>query len=184
MNLYFIRHAPTEANINGNMVKNYDAYNIMPFDAVRWHNTVGKFLPKDFKLFCSPIKRCKQTLEVLFPGIKYTTLETLREFDCSALNGKNFWEMSEEEFYKLVPLTKDIIEYQMENLLWDLVANGDPENVVIIGHGFFGRCLYSYWNNDDDTPFEILNSKNYQFKNLDMMEKGNNTIITHRYLRS
>ena len=29
MNLYFLRHAPTLANITGSMVKNYNSYGIL-----------------------------------------------------------------------------------------------------------------------------------------------------------
>lgn len=36
MALYIIRYAPTNANLSGSMVKDYDSQHILPFDSNDW----------------------------------------------------------------------------------------------------------------------------------------------------
>ena len=169
MRIFYIRHAPTEANLTGSLVKNYSEYDILPFDKEKWFKEIGVNLPKEFKLFTSPSKRCIQTAKALFPDKPFTILKELKEFDCSCLE-KNFWEVSEEEFTKKTHITKDIVENILTDFLIKLNSTAYiDDDVVVVGHGFYGRLLYSYWNGDEDTPLEILNSKNFKFKNLDMM---------------
>ena len=45
-----------------------------------------------------------------------------------------------------------------------------PENVVVVGHGFYARLIRELYENTDDTILDILNSKNFQFRNLDVMK--------------
>ena len=173
MNLYIIRHAPTEANISGDLVKNYDSYDILPFDVNKWWNTVGIHIPKTDKIniFCSPAKRCVNTAKILFPEYKITENKSLSEFDCSGLAGKKFWEISEEEFNKCSGLNKN----QMNIKIGDAIISTmnmfmDPDTITVwVTHGLFGRTAYSFYNNTSDTPYELINSKNIQFRNLDMM---------------
>lgn len=172
MRFFYIRHAPTRVSATGEMVENYDSYGIMPFDREKWWKEVGCHLPKNFHLLVSPITRCIETAEILFPGKEYRTLESLREFDCSGLNGKKFWEITEKEFKSLVDLTKQDITNRIEDFLCDCLDYREKDaQIVVVGHGLYGRCIYDYYNGGKTgTPFEILNSKNFQFRNLDMME--------------
>ena len=170
MRFFYIRHAPTEANMSGDMVKDYDSFSIMPFDANKWYSKVGKNLPKDFKLFVSPAKRCQETAKALFPTHEYKILNSLEEFDCSVLNGKKFWEISEEEFNQITKFDKKQMFERCKTMLIEIANNAFiDDNVVIIGHGFYGRLLCSYWMEDNDSVYNILNSKNFQLRNLDMV---------------
>lgn len=45
-----------------------------------------------------------------------------------------------------------------------------PENVIVIGHGFYGRLVRELYEKTGDHIFDILNSKNFQFRNLDVMK--------------
>ena len=92
MRFSYIGHAPTRVSATGKMVENYDSYGIIPFDRDKWWKEVGCHLPEDFILLVSPITRCIETAEVLFPDKEYRTLESLREFDCSKLGDKKFWD--------------------------------------------------------------------------------------------
>lgn len=174
MKLFYIRHAPTKANVSGDIVKDYDSYDILDFDRDEWMKKVGCHLPKDFKLFVSPAKRCRQTAEILFPGQRYEIIPDLTEFDVSGLDlkGLKFWEIDEKTFRENVYLSKYDARNHWANALIEIVRRRGPvdKDAVIIGHGFYGRLVHSIYNNDDDTPFQILNSTNFEFKNLDMME--------------
>ncbi len=171
MTLYYIRHAPTAANVAGEIVKDYDNQSIINFDVDKWKWYVGCHLPRDFKLFVSPAKRCKQTAEALFPGKEYTVLPDLAEFDISELaeSGLKFWEIDEETFNQKVYLRFTDIVDRWNNALIDINASS-PENVVVIGHGFYGRLVRELYEKTGDHIFDILNSKNFQFRNLDVMK--------------
>lgn len=173
MRLFFIRHALTEANKSGSMVKNYNSYSILPFDKNEWWNKIGKDLPKDFKIVSSPQKRCLETAKELFGNKPIRIFENLDEFDCNSLGDKKFWEISEEEFNSLTHLTKEDMIKKYMNFVDDFIRNYKIEdNVVCISHGFYIRGLKSFWDNEKDSPYELINSKNFEFKNLDMLELG------------
>lgn len=174
MKIFYIRHAPTMANINGELVDDYDGQSIVGFNEVRWYEKVGSNLPKDFKLFISPAKRCKETAKVLFPDKDYTVVQDLAEFDLSELNksGKKFWEIDEETFNKYVFLPERSIINRWISAIESMKSKCDSndDTVVVIGHGFYGRLVNEIYQNNEDSVFDILNSKNFSFGNLDMME--------------
>lgn len=181
MKIFYIRHAPTMANINGEIVDDYDGQSIVFFDKDKWHEKVGSNLPKDFKLFISPAKRCKETAKVLFPDKDYTVIQDLAEFDLSELNksGQKFWEIDEETFNKYVFLPERSIINRWLNALGSMLCKCDSndDTVVVIGHGFYGRLVNEIYQNNDDSVFDILNSKNFSFGNLDMMEINKRKIV-------
>lgn len=181
MKIFYIRHAPTMANINGDIVEDYDGQSIVFFDKDRWYERVGSNLPKDFKLFISPAKRCKETAKVLFPDKEYTVIQDLAEFDLSELtkSGQKFWEIDEDTFNKYVFLPERSIINRWLNALGSMLCKCDSndDTVVVIGHGFYGRLVNEIYQNNDDSVFDILNSKNFSFGNLDMMEINKRKVV-------
>lgn len=170
------------ANLNGDIVEDYDGQRILPFDRERWDERVRPTLPSDFKLFVSSAKRCKETAEALFPDKEYTVIQDLAEFDLSELtkSGQKFWEIDEETFNKYVYLPKRDVINRWVNALESMRPKCDSsdDTIVVIGHGFYGRLVEDIYNeNTDDTVFDILNSKNFLFKNLDMMEIDNSQVV-------
>lgn len=193
MNLFIIRHAPTEANLSGDLVKNYDSFDIIPFDTKKWWSKVGQFLPKDgeYEIFCSPAKRCINTAKFIFPGKKVIVTPKLSEFDCSGLVGKKFWEISEQEFDECSGLNRNNMNIRISDAIVETMGtdireflkskNADNRNIIWVTHGLFGRTTYSFYNHTTDTPYELINSKNIQFKNLDMMKIEPSTGKTEIY---
>lgn len=181
MKIFYIRHAPTIANINGELVDDYDGQSIVGFNNDRWYEKVGSNLPKDFKLFISPAKRCKETAKVLFPDKDYTVVQDLAEFDLSELNksGKKFWEIDEETFNKYIFLPERSIINRWVSAIESMKSKCDSndDTVVVIGHGFYGRLVNEIYQNNDDSVFDILNSKNFSFGNLDMMEINKRKVV-------
>lgn len=181
MKIFYIRHAPTMANINGELVDDYDGQSIVGFNENRWYEKVGSNLPKDFKLFISPAKRCKETAKVLFPDKDYTVVQDLAEFDLSELNksGKKFWEIDEEIFNKYVFLPERSIINRWISAIESMKSKCDSndDTVVVIGHGFYGRLVNEIYENNEDSVFDILNSKNFSFGNLDMMEINKRKVV-------
>ena len=107
MKLYIIRHAPTKANLTGSMVRNYTNTPIIPFDPRPWMERIGKYIERNSATpyITSPALRCIQTERALFGQNPDYVFSELKEFDCSALKDKKFWEITEDEFNRYVKLT-------------------------------------------------------------------------------
>ena len=95
----FIRHGATA----GNMQKRYIGATDEPLCDVgieqalhlRKHNFPSEHI------FVSPMKRARQTAEIIFPDCKYTVAEELRETDFGAFEGKNASELSQDKDYRV-----------------------------------------------------------------------------------
>lgn len=175
MKLYFIRHAPTTANLSGSMVTGYENADITlaskPHD---WEEKVGKYIPYSARQFIvsSPTNRCVQTSNLLFGHEPNMQNEIVGEFDCSQLGNKKFWEISQDEFEKLVPLTP----WDMQNRAEAIRHFGHIheklcyEDMVIITHGMLIRYMYHFINhNANISAYDVINSKGFKFSNLDLL---------------
>lgn len=166
--MYLIRHAPTEANVNGSMVKNYEETSILPFDAYNWQKTFRTAINYVDGVFTSNTIRAKETAAELFPFHDIRTLEYLNEFDCSGLGDKKFWEISEDEFKDLVDLTENDMRRQVKKL-FDWFLNGYYEICACVSHGMFIRYVCDSLQGLDCTPYSVINSKNTKVANLDVV---------------
>ena len=120
MKFYFIRHAPTSANLSGSMIAGYENTDINLYDKPDdWEERVGKFIPEaDRKVIVSsPTKRCISTSKLLFDRLPTEVTTSLGEFDCKALGNKKFWEITEQEFNKLVFLPASTMEKRAKIVL-------------------------------------------------------------------
>ena len=185
MKLYFIRHAPTLANLSGSMVQNYDQTEILPLtqeDVDLWQERVGKHINYIWtRVYYSPTVRALQTANtILCRGINYQIssigveqqqLDELKEFDCHGLGDKKFWEISKDEFTKLVPdVTSQSMAYQA-GILDAKLRNSGMSNCVCVSHGMLIRYMFHYYTGRKNVhPYDIINSKDFKFSHLDMME--------------
>ena len=171
--IYFIRHAPTKANLSGSMVKNYDAFDIEQFDTALWYKNIGSRIKisDNFEIWVSPTLRCKSTAMKLFGSLESKMREEplLKELDCSSLGTKKFWEISKEEFDSICKPDLEAFRNQIDSLIKKLKEKDKP--IICITHGLFTRYLYNYLTDQGDSElYDLINSKTFQFKNLDMME--------------
>lgn len=205
MKIYFIRHAPTEANLTGSMVPNYDKTEIIPptmEDVDLWQERVGRHIHYNWaKVFYSPTVRAKQTADkFLCRGMNYMIssigvtsepLEELAEFDCAGLGDKKFWQISKDEFQRLVPnLKPNTIGYPPGSMCYQasildakLRSSGYP-NCICVSHGMLIRYMFHYYTGRKDVhPYDIIISKDFKFSHLDMMVLDTETqrITIHRY---
>ena len=189
MNIYFIRHAPTEANLSGSMLKNYDDTSIIKptrEDIEAWGDKVGRLAPLGVgPVFTSPALRARQTVEAFFSSeTKYEICDLLSEFDCHSLGDKKFWEITKEEFEELVPgVTSETMGYQAGKL--DTFLRNTGKNYCIcVSHGMLIRYMFHYYRgNRDIHPYDVINSRGFSFGHLDMMkvDTDRNEISLYRY---
>jgi len=191
MKFYFIRHAPTSANLSGSMVAGYENTDINLYDKPDdWEERVGKFIPEaDRKVIVSsPTKRCISTAKLLFDRLPTEVTTSLGEFDCKALGNKKFWEITEQEFNSLVFLPASTMEKRAKIVLHDMGNDIRHENntdaVIAISHGMLIRYIYHYVNgNAGISAYDIINSKGFPFSNLDLLivDTVKRTVEVHHY---
>lgn len=191
MKFYFIRHAPTSANLSGSMIAGYENTDINLYDKPDdWEERVGKFIPEaDRKVIVSsPTKRCISTAKLLFDRLPTEVTTSLGEFVCKALGNKKFWEITEQEFNKLVFLPASTMEKRAKIVLHDMGNDIRHENstnaVIAISHGMLIRYIYHYVNgNAGISAYDIINSKGFTFSNLDLLivDTVKRTVEVHHY---
>ncbi len=96
--VYFIRHGATAGNLEHRYIGRTDEplcdKGIDQADAC-----VREGVPQGDVLFVSPLLRCRQTAEILFPNMEQRIVEDLRETDFGAFEGKTANELSDDPRY-------------------------------------------------------------------------------------
>lgn len=90
MKIYLIRHSMTE----GNLQKRY----IGTTDEELCEEGIALLRDRDYpkaqRLYVSPMKRCRQTAEMIYPGQPYTVVEEFAECDFGLFENKNYQELT------------------------------------------------------------------------------------------
>ena len=146
--IHLIRHGMTEANEQGLYIGKTD----LPLSARGLRDLLDKkeeaIYPKATVFFCSPLSRCRQTLEVLYPGSQPTVMEGLAECDFGVWDGRRVDELKNDEQFgrwlagdlQEIPGGEASEEFQarvmaaFETLVEYSMKNGDEE-VVVCTHG-------------------------------------------------
>lgn len=103
----FIRHGATKGNTEHRYVGRTDE-GLLPQAEEALRENRGKllkeigWLPEEsrFRLFVSPMLRCRQTAELLFPGVEQQIVSDLRECDFGGFEYKNFAELDGNPDYQ------------------------------------------------------------------------------------
>lgn len=97
----FIRHGITQGNKEKRYIGNKtdeplceEGKKIMRKEA-----ELISFENEDFSVFISPMKRCKQSAQILFPNRNYIEIEGFQEIDFGDFEGKNYKELTDNPEY-------------------------------------------------------------------------------------
>lgn len=189
MKIYFIRHAPTSANLAGAMAASYEDADITILDKPDdWEERVGCHIPYDSRkiIVSSPTKRCISTANLLFGKFPREVCGDLGEFDCKGLGHLKFWEIDEKEFNEHVFLPASTMQLRAKAILGELANNVKHENgvdsFVAITHGMVIRYLYHFLNgNPGISAYDIINSRGFRFSNLDLLVVDTVQLCTTTY---
>lgn len=96
MTVNFIRHGKTE----GNMHKRYIGSTDEPLCKEGIAELGSIKYPDCDILVSSPMLRCRQTTEIIYPDKDYSVYENLRECDFGMFEGKNYMELSDLPEYQ------------------------------------------------------------------------------------
>lgn len=109
MKVYLIRHGATKGNLERRYVGATDeeltpkGRALLQEKLKKWREGQDKqtedFLEVD-RVFVSPLKRCRQTAEILYPGREQIVIEDLRECNFGEFEYKNYGELQENSGYQ------------------------------------------------------------------------------------
>ena len=96
--LHFIRHGLTQANLEGRYVGHKDV-RLCPQGMADWKKIKKDYIYPDVQvIFTSPMKRCLETCEILYPNIENPLiLDGLIEYNFGAFEGKTAEELKDNE---------------------------------------------------------------------------------------
>ncbi len=156
--IHLIRHGMTEANESGLYIGSTD----LPLSALGLRDLLDKkqeaIYPKATRFYSSPLSRCRQTLEVLYPGCEPALLSGLAECDFGEWEGKNAAQLQNDEEFKRwisgelkeIPGGEATEEFQkrvmaaFEALVEDAMKSGDSDTVVCTHGGVIMLIMAAY----------------------------------------
>ena len=97
MELILIRHGTTPGNLEHRFIGVTD-HPLAP-EGVALARKTALRLPEVEHVYRSPLLRCKQTAELLWPGTAETVIPELRETDFGCFEGKNHEELKDDPVY-------------------------------------------------------------------------------------
>ncbi len=146
--IHLIRHGHTAANEQGLYIGKTD----LLLSAAGLKDLLNKkeeaVYPAATRFYTSPLTRCRQTLEVLYPGCEAQVMNGLAECDFGEWDGKNVKELQADEDFgrwisgesSVIPGGEDPQVFQervmstFEAIVEDSMKNG-VEDTVICTHG-------------------------------------------------
>ncbi|WP_297289073.1 histidine phosphatase family protein [uncultured Flavonifractor sp.] len=98
MELILIRHGTTQGNLEKRFVGVLDVP-LAP-QGEELARRVSPTLPRVEHIYRSPLLRCRQTAQLLWPDTEMTVIQGLRETDFGPFEGKNHQELKDDPLYQ------------------------------------------------------------------------------------
>lgn len=106
LEILLLRHGQTQGNLEKRYIGKTDEPLLMEdTERIQKVSSLQKRLKQENlvrpqKLFVSPMLRCRQTAELLFPGQEQVVIDKLREMDFGRFEAKNYMELSADPAYQ------------------------------------------------------------------------------------
>lgn len=102
--LHLIRHGLTQGNLDGRFMGQREDLSLCEEGRQQIQKLFSDFdYPKIQKLYISPLKRCKETADIIYPDVFRQEVDDLKEFDFGVFSGRKISELkSDPEFLKFV----------------------------------------------------------------------------------
>lgn len=100
VDLTLIRHGEVQANVEKRYISSTDME--LTDNGIECLNNMYRsqhYNMPDY-LFCSPMLRCRQTCDILFPDKEYQIIDELRETDFGQFEMKNYNELKDNKYYQ------------------------------------------------------------------------------------
>jgi len=96
MTVTLIRHGQTQ----GNLERRYIGSTDQPLCGQGREALAGKHVPAVEKVYVSPMRRCRETAQLLYPDIPKEVVEDLRECGFGAFEGHTYEELKDAPAYR------------------------------------------------------------------------------------
>ena len=96
MQILLLRHAATA----GNLLHRYIGTTDEPLSPEGKASLAAVHVPKPQLLVCSPLRRCTETAELVFPGVPYLCEPDFRECDFGDFEGKSYTDLNGDPVYQ------------------------------------------------------------------------------------
>lgn len=118
LKIYLIRHGKTQGNLSGKYI---GSRTDEPLCEEGIRELKGKTYPQAQILFVSPMKRCIQTAELLYPGLEQRKIPLLQECDFGDFENKNYKELSGNPDYQAWIDSGGTLPFREERILRNFV---------------------------------------------------------------
>lgn len=100
--LYMIRHGKTKLNEENRYIGRATDIGLSDKGSreIRDAAAAGIYPKEPFMVFCSPMQRCLETAEIIYPGRNKTVIDELCEIDFGLFEGKNYEELNGTPYYQ------------------------------------------------------------------------------------
>lgn len=174
MNLYFVRHGESEANLL-NVFSNRGLKHGLTERGRLQVETVARRLRtlSVARLYTSPLLRAVETAQILAGewGVRYERADALREYDCGVLEGRSdpaSWDLYHDILRDWLLNGRPERQFEQGESLLDIQARfapliqwlvghyrNTPDNVVLVGHGGLYRCMLPLMLTNVDVEFAL-----------------------------
>ena len=100
MELYLIRHWKTKGNLEKRYIGTTDEPILSGSERDLWEKRLHRILPDVSCVAVSPMKRCRESAELLFPGKKQEVCDAFRECDFGQFENRNYEELKNRPEYQ------------------------------------------------------------------------------------
>ena len=156
--IHLIRHGMTEANNDGRYIGRTDLPLSPEGLAALLQLKETYQYPGGVRFFTSPLMRCKQTLEVLYPGCSAESVDGLAECDFGEWEGKSIRDLKNDERFirwmegsdRAIPGGEDSEQFRarvceaFEGIVNGLIHSGDTEAVICTHGGVITMLMQIY----------------------------------------
>lgn len=171
MKLYVIRHGETDMGQKEIIASEEELLNNNGIEqALKLGNDLKNI--KIDKVYCSPIKRARDTLKhlKLDSNIPVVIEDRLRERNMGKYTGyrfkdldwKLFWSYNSEIKYKELESMKDVFK-RVSSFIEELRLKENDKTILVITHGGTLRAINWYFNGLDNNILKCENCKIYEY---------------------
>ena len=184
LEVLLLRHGQTQGNLEKRYIGKTDEPLLMEdMERIQKVSSLQKRLKQENlvrpqKLFVSPMLRCRQTAELLFPEQEQVVIDKLREMDFGRFEAKNYMELSADPAYQAwidsggrlpFPEGEDrecFIRRTMDGFL-QMTEQAWQENcgqIAAVVHGGSIMAILSGLLQDDYFAYQVPNLAGYAFQ--------------------
>lgn len=188
--LVLIRHGATKANKEHRYIgKTDESLSKVGVMQLVEYKKLQLFPNIDF-LFTSPMERCVQTAEILYPGLQPVQIKEWGEMDFGAFEGKNYMELQEDKRYQAWIDSNGTLPFPEGESREEFITRCDKgfqrmvekvkkikeeghKTIGMIVHGGTIMALLSRYGKGDYFDYQVANGKGYvcTVKNFDTKPK-------------